>query len=261
MQELVVNKSDGIAWLIFNKLDVHNAFDDQLIASITQQLEDFANDASIRVVILAANGKCFSAGADLNWMRRMANMSREENQQDSLNLAKMMQTIHQLNKPTIALVQGPCYGGGVGIVACCDIAIGTNKASFCLSEAKLGLIPAVISPYVINALGQRWGNYYMLTAAKMSAEHACELGLLHGIVEHTDLNNCGIELAQSLMENSPQALNEIKILSRTIQPDLFSEATLQHTANKIADLRCSSEGQEGINAFLEKRQAAWIKHD
>lgn len=248
----------NIATLTLNRPEVHNAFDDELISQLILALEKIEKEPNIRAVILAANGKSFCAGADIHWMQRMSNYSRQQNLQDAHSLARLMQTLNNLSKPTIALVQGPAYGGGVGLVACCDIAIGTPNVTFCLSEVKIGLVPAVISPYVIKAIGERAARRYFLTAEKFAAQEAYRLGLLHVVVDPNDLHATGEQLAQVLLTNSPQAILAAKQLIAKVTDRPIDNNLLDLTAETIADIRISEEGQEGLKAFLEKRRPNWL---
>ncbi len=255
---LIFEKQDGIAKIILNRPELHNAFNEQLIAEFCAVLTDCEQQHDVRVVIVTGQGKSFCAGADLNWMRDMVNYSEQENMNDSLRLAQMMQQLYRLSKPTIAMVNGAAFGGGVGLVSCCDIAITSSKAIFCLSEVKLGLIPAVISPYVIKAIGERAAHRYFLTAEKITAKTAVKLGLIHKVSEHVQLTDTTYDVAKTLLCNGPQAIAECKqlihdVATRDINTDLLTE-----TAKHIARLRVSAEGQEGLTAFLNKRKPSWI---
>lgn len=249
----------GRATLTLNRPELHNAFDDALIAELTAALKALEANPAVRVVMLAASGKSFSAGADLNWMRRMADYSDAENLADSRALAALMATLNQLAKPTIALVQGAAYGGGVGLVACCDIAIATPRASFCLSEVKLGLIPAVISPYVVAAIGERAARRYFLTAERFDAAEAQRLGLVHEIVEEEALRGCAARFCTALLENSPAAISAAKRLIAQVAHSPLGPELQEATARSIASIRASREGREGVGAFLAKRKPFWIK--
>lgn len=250
----------GVATLTMNRPELHNAFDDLLIAELTVALQRLDSHPTVRVVCLTGNGKSFSAGADLNWMKRMAGYTREQNLADADALAGLMATLNNLTKPTIALVQGAAYGGGVGLVACCDIALGTRNSAFCLSEVKLGLIPAVISPYVVAAIGSRAARRYFLSAEVMSAAEACRLGLLHEVVDDgTTLAARAISLVDALLRNGPNSMAEAKRLVATVSAQPLGEELIKQTACLIADQRSSAEGREGVAAFLDKRQPAWIK--
>ena len=250
----------GIATLTMNRPKLHNAFDDLLIEELTAALLRLSSDHRCRVVLLTGSGKSFSAGADLNWMRRMADYTREENLSDALGLAELMRILNELNKPTIALVNGATYGGGVGLVACCDMAIASRRATFCLSEVKLGLFPAVISPYVIAAIGARACRRYFLSAEVIGCAEAQRLGLLHEVVEDdAALHGRGLALAEALLKNGPASMAGAKQLiaavsCRPVGPELISD-----TAARIASQRASAEGREGVSAFLEKRVPGWTK--
>jgi methylglutaconyl-CoA hydratase len=210
---------------------------------------------------LSASGKSFSAGADLNWMRRMADYSLQQNLADARGLAELMRTLNTLSKPTIALVQGAAYGGGVGLVACCDIAIASSRATFCLSEVKLGLIPAVISPYLVAAIGSRPCRRYFLSAEPFDAWEAHRLGLIHEVVEdHAALKERSEFFADQLLKNGPCAMASAKRLIAAVGGRLIDDALIADTAARIADQRASAEGREGLAAFLEKRKPGWVKH-
>jgi methylglutaconyl-CoA hydratase len=250
----------GIATLTMNRPKLHNAFDDLLIEELTAALLRLSSDNRCRVVLLTGSGKSFSAGADLNWMRRMADYTREENLRDALGLATLMQTLNSLAKPTIALVQGATYGGGVGLVACCDMAIATERATFCLSEVKLGLLPAVISPYVIGAIGSRACRRYFLTAEAFDAAEAGRLGLVHEVVaDDAALRSRGQELATLLLKNGPRAMAAAKELIAGVAGRVVDAGLISDTAGRIAERRASTEGREGLTAFLEKRTPEWAK--
>jgi methylglutaconyl-CoA hydratase len=243
-----------------NRPKLHNAFDDLLIEELTAALLRLSSDNRCRVVLLIGSGTSFSAGADLNWMRRMADYTREENLRDALGLAALMQTLNGLAKPTIALVQGAAYGGGVGLVACCDMAIATERATFCLSEVKLGLMPAVISPYVIAAIGPRACRRYFLTAEVFTAAEAGRLGLVHEVVaDDAALQSRGRELAGSLLKNGPRAMAAAKELIAMVAGRVVDAGLIGDTAARIAERRASAEGHEGLSAFLEKRTPEWAK--
>jgi len=248
---------EGVATLCLNRPEIHNAFDDVLISGLTGELKRLEDDDAIRVVVLAAKGKSFSAGADLNWMRRMADYSRDENLSDARALAALMQTLDRLEKPVIARVQGAAFGGGVGLVACCDIAIASATASFSLSEVKLGLIPAVISPYVVNAIGERQARRYFLTAERFSAHEALRIGLVHELVTAEELDARIGQVVGILRQNGPCAMRSAKDLARAVSRSPIDAALIDDTANRIADIRSGLEGREGVAAFLEKRTPTW----
>lgn len=247
----------GVARITLNRPEVHNAFNDQLITDLTATLRGLDGDDTVRAVVLAAEGKSFSAGADLKWMRAMADYSEAENQRDAEALAALLRALDGLSKPTLALVQGPAYGGGVGLVACCDIAVAVETASFCLSEVRLGLIPAVISPYVIAAMGARAARRYFLTAERFSAEAAQRCGLVHRVVAPDRLEEAEHRLLDALLAGGPLALREAKRLIFEVAGRPLDHALQRETAERIARLRVSPEGREGMAAFLEKRKPSW----
>jgi methylglutaconyl-CoA hydratase len=249
----------GVATVTLARPEIHNAFDDALIAALTAALDGLAADERVRVVLLAAEGKSFSAGADLGWMQRTATYSDEENLRDALALARLMRTLHGLPKPTIALVQGAAFGGGVGLVACCDLALATPRASFSLSEVKLGLIPGAISPYVVEAIGPRAARRYFLTAERFDAAEARRIGLVHEVVEEGTLEAAAERLASTLLGNGPRALAAAKALVARVAGAPIDDALVADTAGRIAAARASDEGREGLAAFLEKRTPAWVK--
>ncbi len=255
----VITEIDGpIAIITLNRADKHNAFDDTLIADLTAHLQAVDAHADVRVVVLSASGKSFSAGADLHWMKRMAGDSEADNERDAMALATLMKTLHGLSKPTIARVQGAAYGGGVGLIACCDIAIGTHDAAFSLSEVRLGLIPAVISPYVIAAIGERAAHRYFLTAERFDAAEAFRLGLLSDLANDEDEMDAKIEvIIATILAAGPNALREAKLLIDAVAGAPLSNALIADSAARIARIRVSAEGQEGVRAFLEKRPPAW----
>ncbi len=249
---------DGIATVTLNRPEVHNAFDDVMIAELTGALRDLDADPQVRVVILAANGSSFSAGANLNWMKRMAGYSEAQNVQDAHGLAQLMHTLYTLSKPTIARVQGPAFAGGLGLVACCDIAIATREATFCLTEVRLGLIPAVITPYVIAAIGERQTRRYCLTAEKFDAAEAFRLGLIHDLVESHAVGATLNTLVTQLFLGGPHALAHCKDWIATAAASPIDERLVAESARRIAALRASKEGRDGVAAFLEKRDAGWV---
>lgn len=238
--------------------DRHNAFDDELIKGLTGAFLLLGSAEDVRVVLLESAGKSFSAGADLNWMKRMAGYDHAENKADAMALAKLLNVMNFLPKPTIALVQGAAYGGGVGLVSCCDVAVATERATFSLSEAKLGLIPAVISPYVVAAMGQRAARRYFQTAERFPAEEALRLGLVHEVVaDDAALAAAGERLVEQILTVGPRAAAEAKDLVFAVDRPL-TEAVIEDTAERIARVRASDEGKEGVSAFLEKRKPAWL---
>ena len=247
----------GVATVTLNRPEKHNAFDDTIIAELTRIFKLIGMDNNVRVMVLQAEGKSFCAGADLNWMKRMAQYSYEENLADANALAEMLHTLHSLPKPTIARVQGAAFGGAVGLVACCDIAIGTKLSKFCLSEVKLGLIPATISPYVIDAIGARVARRYFMTAEVFSARRARRLGLLSEAVTHEEIDDEIASLVNHILSNGPEAVAAAKQLVFDVKDLELGEELLEKTSLRIATARVSDEGQEGLSAFLEKRPAKW----
>ena len=248
---------NAVAWVTLNRPDVRNAFDDALIARLTQVFSDVENDKAIRAMVLAGNGPAFCAGADLNWMKRMAAYTYEQNLADAQALAGMLAALDRLPKPTIARVHGPAFAGGTGLVAACDIAIGTPEAKFCFSEAKLGLSPATISPHVMRAIGERAARRYFLTAEVFDAAEAERIGLLTFQVKKEELDRAIETLLAHLLAGGPEALAQIKDLIRAVAGRPVDDALAADTAKRIAEIRVSPEGREGIASFLEKRKAAW----
>jgi methylglutaconyl-CoA hydratase len=258
-QSIITEVDNAVGILTLNKAERHNAFDEVLIAEITAGLRELAADPRVRAVVLSSTGKSFCAGADLNWMKRAAGYSQEENLRDAHKLAELMRTLNELPKPTIARVQGPAYGGGVGLIAACDIAVATYDALFALTEVKLGILPAVISPYVLAAIGERHARRYMLTAERLSAAEAYRIGLLHEIVPGEEqLDEAIGEILDSLLKNGPQAQAQCKGLIRAVSGQPIDETTIEETAQRITSVRSSPEGKEGLTAFLEKRKPNWI---
>ncbi|MBR9904123.1 MAG: enoyl-CoA hydratase/isomerase family protein [Gammaproteobacteria bacterium] len=257
-----LNIEEGVARLTLNRPEVHNAFDDSLIAELNahlDQLHSLAEAGDVRAVVLGSEGKSFSAGADLNWMKRMVDYDLEDNVADSRKLAALMHGLDTLPCPTVCRVQGAAFGGAVGLAACCDVVIASGKAKFCLSEVKIGLSPAVISPYVQRALGERQMRRYALTAEVMDAEIALALGLVHLVVEHDKLDDEVDAMLATLLAGSPQAQRATKALMATVAQAPDSDATREHTCQVIAKLRVSQEGQEGLSSFFEKRRPAWAE--
>ncbi|MBN8475131.1 enoyl-CoA hydratase/isomerase family protein [Sulfuritalea sp.] len=249
----------GVGIITLNRPERHNAFDDSLIAELSDAIDRMAADPVVRVLVISSTGKSFCAGADLNWMRRAAGYSSEENLRDSRALADMLRRLAQCPKPTIARIQGPAYGGGVGLVACCDIAIATFDVQFSLTEVKLGIIPAVISPHVIAAIGERYARRYMLTAERFSAAEAYRIGLLHEMVaDEESLDEALGEIIDALLKNGPRAIAECKQLIAAVAWKPLSDEVVEDTAQRITRLRASEEGREGMSAFLEKRKPNWI---
>ncbi len=258
---VAVSISGSTATLKLDRPDIHNAFDDQLIEQLIDALREVEAQDRVRAVVLTGAGKSFSAGADLGWMKRMAQAGEKENRRDARQLAKLMRTLDQLAKPTIARVNGAAYGGGVGLVACCDIAIGSDKSRFALTEVRLGLVPAVISPYVIDAIGARQARRLFLTGELFDAAFAERIGLLHRCVPHAELDAAVEETLDRLHEAGPVAtLAAKRLVARIAHPAPKERRALDHeNADLIAGLRVSAEGQEGLAAFFEKRRPQWAK--
>lgn len=254
---LMTTDERGVSTLTLNRPEVHNAFDDVLIAALTDSLAKLDADDSVRVVVIAARGKSFSAGADLNWMRRMSQYSEADNREDARRLAALMHTLYRLKKPTVARVQGAAFGGGVGLVACCDVAIAAENATFSLSEVRLGLIPAVISPYVVRAMGERHARRYMLSAERFDAVEARRTGLVHEITSVETLDERIDTLVGHLLNNGPGAMAGVKSLAERVSGGAVDGDMMEETARRIASIRASEEGREGIAAFLEKRSPNW----
>jgi methylglutaconyl-CoA hydratase len=255
---LLLERRDGIGRITLNRPEVRNAFDDALIAALTSAFREMDQDASVRVVVLAGNGPAFCAGADLNWMKRMAGYGYDENLRDARALAEMLATLDRLDKPTIARVHGPAFAGGTGLVAACDIAVGTPEAKFCFSEAKLGLSPATISPYVMRAIGARAASRYFLAAEVFDAEEALRIGMLSALVPAAELDSSIEALAQHLLAGGGEAHARIKDLIRDVAGRPVDDALKADTARRIAEIRSSPEGREGIASFLEKRKPKWF---
>ncbi len=247
----------GVAYVTLTRPEKHNAFDDEMIAGLTRYFRQAGDDNNVRVLVLQAEGKSFSAGGDLRWMQRMADYSYEENHADAMALATMLHTLNTLPKPTIARVQGAAFGGAVGLIACCDMAIGSKLSKFCLSEVKIGLIPATISPYVIEAMGPRVCRRYFQTAEVFSARRARRLGLLSETVTEEELDSTVNDLITQLLTNGPVAVGQAKALIRHVAYRPVDDSLMQETSKMIANIRVSEEGQEGLHAFLEKRPAKW----
>jgi methylglutaconyl-CoA hydratase len=249
----------GVATVTLNRPDIHNAFDDTLIAGLTEIFAKVGADPNARVVVLQGAGKSFSAGADIKWMRRMADYSRAENARDAEALAGMLKTLNDIPKPTVALVQGAAIGGGVGLAACCDVAIAAEDAVFSLSEVRIGLIPATIGPYVLAAIGARQARRYFLTAERFSAAEALRIGLVHEVVPAAELQTARARFVDVLLKNGPKAMGEAKALIRDAAGRPIDRALIMETAGRIANIRASDEGKEGLTAFLEKRAPRWSK--
>jgi methylglutaconyl-CoA hydratase len=254
---LVLARTGSVARIRLDRPALHNAFDAGLIAALTAALEAIGADPGVRVVVLEGSGASFSAGADLNWMRGMARASEAENRDDALALARLMRTLDELPKPTVARVHGAAFGGGVGLVACCDIAIGVPEAKFGLTESRLGLLPAVISPYVIAAIGARQARRWFATAEIFDASTALQIGLLHQVVPADQLDEAVERQLALLLKAGPVAAATAKQLVSRVAAQTDRAAMEADNAALIAGLRVSAEGQEGLSAFLDKRPPAW----
>ena len=257
-QTIELQQDNYIATLWLDRPDVRNAFNETTIAEITQAFRDLGSDDSIRAIILAARGPAFCAGADLNWMKKMAGYTHAENLADAAQLAAMLLTIYRCPKPVVAKVQGDCYAGGMGLVAVCDIAVAVDTANFCLSEVKLGLIPATISPYVIKAIGEHAARRYFLTAERFSAPEAHRTGFVHDVVKADALDATVDGIVQALITNSPHAVKEAKRLVQDVAGMPLTDALVADTVARIADIRTSDEGREGVQSFLEKSKPGWL---
>lgn len=274
-QTLLIERQGKVAHVILNRPDVRNAFNEISIAELTQAFRELGGDESVRVIVLAARGPVFCAGADLQWMKKMAAYSHDENRADAALLAEMLRVIYECPKPVIAKVHGDCYAGGMGLVAACDIAVAAEQANFCLSEVKIGLIPATISPYVIKAMGQNAARRYFLTAEKFSAREALRIGFVHqvapanvqgitveglvNVLTNPDPLGAAVdEVVNALLSASPNAVKVAKRLVREVAGMPLSDALIADTVERIAEIRASEEGQEGVKAFLEKRKPKWL---
>ncbi len=258
-QYLQLTKEKGLAILSFNRPDKRNAMNAEMIKEMVHVLHQMAEDKTVSVLIINGNGEHFSAGADINWMKSIGLLSAEENLQDASVLANLLYQLYEFPKPTIALVHGAVLGGGLGIVSVCDIAIAAKSASFGFPEAKIGIAPSTISPYVIAAMGERAANYYFLTGVRFGAEEAHRIGMVHQVTEDESLNQVGHALALTLLQNGPEALRAIKKLIHHVVREKISPTLCQYTSQHLANLRKSPEAQEGLKAFLEKRAPQWIE--
>ncbi|MGB9990508.1 enoyl-CoA hydratase/isomerase family protein [Pseudoduganella rhizocola] len=257
-QTLTISIADKLATVTLNRPDVRNSFNEQTINEIASAFDELGRNELVRAIVLAANGPAFCAGADLNWMKKMAGYSYSENQADAMQLAQMLRTIYLCPKPVVAKVQGDCYAGGMGLVAACDIAVAVQEANFCLSEVKLGLIPATISPYVIKAMGENAARRYFLTAERFSAAEAHRVGFVHEVAAADALDAKVAEIVKSLLGNSPNAVKEAKALVRDVVDRPVIDELLADTAQRIANIRASEQGREGVQSFLEKRKPNWL---
>jgi methylglutaconyl-CoA hydratase len=257
-ETLTIGIADKVATVTLNRPDLRNAFNEQAIAELALAFDELGRNELVRAIVLAANGPAFCAGADLNWMKKMAGYSIDENLADASRLADMLRTIYLCPKPTVAKVQGDCYAGGMGLVAACDIVVAADTVNFCLSEVKLGLIPATISPYVIKAMGEQAARRYFITAERFDAAAALRMGFAHEVVATESLDTTVAGLVKSLVSNSPHAVVEAKKLVREVVGVPVTDGLLRDTAERIAAIRASNEGREGVASFLEKRKPNWL---
>jgi len=255
---LEIELNGPVATIWMNRPDLHNAFDETLIAELTAACVALDDDADVRVVVLAGRGKSFSAGADLNWMRRAANNGIDDNLNDARALAHMLRTLAEMSKPTIARVQGAALGGGMGLAAACDIAVASTKAIFATSEVRFGIIPSAISPYVLRAIGARQAYRYFQSAERISADRAREIGLVHEAMEPEQLDAKVQEIVSALLQGGPLSQAAAKELIRAVNNQPINDNVVEDTAHRIAHLRATPEAREGIVAFLDKRQPNWI---
>ena len=260
MDKVITDIDDlGVARVRLNNPEKHNAFDDQMIGQLTEAFAAVAGNASVRVMVLASEGKSFSAGGDLGWMKRMASFSHEENLRDAGALGLMLQTLNQIPQPTIARIQGQAFGGAVGLVSCCDMAVAASAASFSLSEVKIGLIPATISPYVIAAIGERAARHYFVTAERFDAHRALQIGLVSEVVDAEQLDQEVDRLVDAVLGNGPEAVRAAKQLLFDVAGKPIDQQLINATCETIARIRASEQGQEGLQAFLDKRKPQWLK--
>lgn len=261
MDRVITDIDDlGVARVRLNNPDKHNAFDDQMIGQLTEAFIAIADNSNVRIMVLGSEGKSFSAGADLEWMKRMASYSYDENLRDASALALMLKTLNEIPQPTIARIQGPAFGGAVGLVSCCDMAVAASAASFSLSEVKIGLVPATISPYVIAAIGQRAARRYFITAECFDAHRALQLGLVNEVVDAEQLDQEIDRLINTLLANGPEAVTGAKQLVFDVAGKPIDQQLIDATCETIAAIRVSEQGQEGLQAFLERRKPQWIKN-
>lgn len=258
MSDILLEQDGSIARLWLNRPELSNAFNDQLIADLTRILEEIHSDDSIRVVVLGGQGKHFCAGADLNWMRSMASYNEADNRADAAKLAKLLSTLNGLSKPVIARCQGAAFGGGVGLLACCDMVVATDKSLFCLSEVRLGLTPATISPYVIEAIGARQSRRYFQTAERFDSQRGWEMGLVSEVTTEDKLDECINDLIKNLLSGGPVAQSEAKTLIAEVTQETDIQKRTDYTVDLIAKQRVSAEGQDGLTAFLNKAKPGWI---
>ncbi|MCX7251631.1 MAG: enoyl-CoA hydratase/isomerase family protein [Burkholderiales bacterium] len=258
MSNLNIKVEAQRATVTLTRPELRNAFNDAVIAELTQAFSELGARDDVRAIVLAAEGPAFCAGADLNWMRRMADYDREQNLADAARLAEMLRVIHHCPKPVVARVQGDVYAGGMGLVACCDIALSADSAHYCLSETRLGLVPATISPYVMRAMGPRAAQRYCLSAERFDAAEALRIGFVHEVVTADQLDSRVDAVVKALLNASPAAVRACKRLLQDVAQREIDAALIAQTVEAIADIRASTEGREGVQSFLQKRQPAWL---
>lgn len=258
-ETIAVEIAAGVGTVWLNRPEVRNAFNEIAIAEITEAFRLLDSDSRVRAIVLAAKGPAFCAGADLNWMKKMAGYSYEQNLADAGQLAEMLRVIHGCRKPTIARVQGDCYAGGMGLVSACGIAVAVDTANFCLSEVKIGLIPATIAPYVIRAMGERAAQRYFTTAERFSAIQAKAMGFIHESVSSDQVDATVSEILKAILGAGPEAVIQAKKLVADVAGMPLSAELIADTVERIAAIRASEEGKEGLQTFLEKRKPAWVK--
>lgn len=257
MATLII-QTGAVATVTLNRPEVRNAFNDEVIVELTAAFTQLGQDPQVRAIVLAASGPAFCAGADLNWMRRMADYSHAENLLDAAQLAEMLRVIYTCPKPTVARIQGDVVAGGMGLVAACDMAVSVDTANFSLSEVKLGLYPATISPYVIRAMGARAAHRYFLTAERFDAVEALRIGFVHSVVPAGQLDEQVAEITKALVNASPNAVKECKTLLIDVAGKDIDATLIAHTVQGIASMRASAEGKEGVQSFLQKRKPSWL---
>jgi methylglutaconyl-CoA hydratase len=249
----------GVATITINRPKKHNAFDACMIDLLIHRLDYLALRNDVRCLILRSNGEHFSSGADLNWMQSMANSTRKENLIDAQNLARLMETLDAFPQPTIAVVHGSAFGGALGLICCSDIAIASKSANFCLSEVKLGLVPATIAPYVMRAMGNRQARRYILSGEVIPADDAERFGIVHEVKDVSEIEATVNQLIDDLLLNSPDAMRKAKTLCHQCHQNPIDSHLIQYTSRVIADIRVSPQGQDGLQAFLEKRPPSWVQ--
>lgn len=258
MSTLDIQRNGPVACVYLNRPDVRNAFNDGVIAELTSTFREFGQDTSLRAIVLGGHGKAFCAGADLSWMKAMAGYSWEQNRADAQALADMLWTIYSCPLPVVGRVHGDCYAGGVGLASVCDVLVAAEGVNFCLSEAKLGLLPATIGPYVIKAMGEQAARRWFITAERFNATRAAAFGFVHEVVAAEQLDAKVDEIVTALVANGPQAVKACKRLVQDLASRPIDDALRAETAKRIADTRASDEGREGVRSFLEKRSPAWL---